>query len=196
MTQRTGSRPAGVMTWGLLVLAAAFTTFANAEETPTAGSYGVNPGDKLEVVVWKEEDLQRVVIVRPDGYFSFPLTGDIKAQGRTIEAISQDLTLRLSRYIPDPVVSVAVNETGGSRVYVIGQVNRPGEFPVNRYVDVMQALAMAGGTTPFAQVNDILILRRDGSTQSALRFAYGDVSSGKKLQQNVVLVPGDTVVVP
>lgn len=185
------------MTWAILVLAATFTSLAGAaEESPSIGSYGVNAGDKLEIVVWKEQDLQRVVIVRPDGYFSFPLTGDIKAQGRTIDAISQDLTSRLSRYIPDPVVSVAVNQTDGSRVYVIGQVNRPGEFPINRYVDVMQALAMAGGTTPFAQLNEILILRRDGTTQSALPFAYSDVAAGKKLQQNVVLVPGDTVVVP
>lgn len=184
------------MTRALMAMVVIFTSPVGAEETPSVGTYGVNPGDKLEVVVWKEEDLQRAVIVRPDGYFSFPLTGDIKAQGRTIEAISQDLASRLSRYIPDPVVSVAVSEAAGSRVYVIGQVNRPGEFPVNRYVDVMQALAMAGGTTPFAQLDEILILRRDGSAQSALPFAYSEVAAGKKLQQNVVLAPGDTVVVP
>lgn len=170
------------------------------EDTAAAGipggDYGINPGDVLEVSVWKEEDLQRQVIVRPDGHFSFPLAGDIGAEGMTVRQVEQEITTRLSRFIPDPVVNVAVLEARGSKVYVIGQVNRPGEFPVNRYVDVVQALAMAGGTTPFAQLNDIKILRREGGTQQAIPFSYGDVAAGRRLQQNIVLEPGDTVLVP
>jgi polysaccharide export outer membrane protein len=160
------------------------------------GTYTVNPGDILEISVWKEEDLQRQAVVRPDGFFSFPLTGDIRAEGQTIEAVRQEVGIRVSRFIPDPVVNVSILEPRGSKVYVIGQVARPGEFPINRFVDVVQALSMAGGTTPFAQLDSIKILRRQGDTQLAIPFAYSDVAAGKRLQQNIVLKPGDTVLVP
>jgi polysaccharide export outer membrane protein len=161
-----------------------------------AGGYAVNPGDILEISVWKEEDLLKQVVVRPDGYFSFPLTGDIRAEGRTIEDVRRDVVSRVSRFVPDPVVSVAVLEPRGSKVYVIGQVNRPGEYPVNRFVDVVQAISMASGFTAFAQLDSIKILRRQGGTQTAIPFAYGDIAAGKRLQQNIVLLPGDTVLVP
>jgi polysaccharide export outer membrane protein len=172
---------------------------APAAATPAAtdvGSYGVNPGDILEISVWKEEDLLKQVVVRPDGYFSFPLTGDIRAEGRTVEDVRRDVASRVSRFVPDPVVSVAVLEPRGSKVYVIGQVNRPGEYPVTRFVDVVQAVSMASGFTPFAQLDSIKILRREGDTQIAIPFSYGDIAAGKRLQQNIVLVPGDTVLVP
>jgi polysaccharide export outer membrane protein len=161
-----------------------------------SGGYGVNPGDVLEISVWKEEDLQKQVVVRPDGYFSFPLTGDIRAEGRTVEAVRTDVAARVARFVPDPVVSIAVLDARGSKVYVMGQVNRPGEFPVNRFVDIVQAISMAGGTTPFAQLDNIKVLRREGATQIAIPFAYGDIAAGKRLQQNIVLKPGDTVLVP
>jgi len=167
-----------------------------ATTAPLTGTYKVNAGDILEVSVWKEEDLQRQAVVRPDGFFSFPLTGDIRAEGETVEGIRQEVASRVSRFIPEPVVHVAILEPRGSKVYVIGQVTRPGEFLINRYVDVVQALSMAGGTTPFAQLDSIKILRRQGETQMAIPFAYGDIAAGKRLQQNIVLKPGDTVLVP
>lgn len=167
-----------------------------ARPAAPAGDYAVNPGDILEISVWKEEDLQKQVIVRPDGYFSFPLTGDIRAAGRSIEEIRKDVATSVGRFVPDPVVSVAILEPRGSKVYVIGQVNRPGEYPVNRYVDVVQAISMASGFTPFAQLDNIRILRRQGTSQTAIPFSYGDVAAGKRLQQNIVLEPGDTVLVP
>lgn len=167
-----------------------------AASAAEAGGYSVNPGDILEISVWKEEDLQKQAMVRPDGYFSFPLAGDIRAEGRTIEDVRREVASRVARFVPDPVVSVAIMEPRGSKVYVIGQVNRPGEFPINRFVDVVQALSMAGGTTPFAQLDSIKILRREGATQIAIPFAYGDIAAGKRLQQNIVLKPGDTVLVP
>lgn len=176
----------------LLALATAGPVLAQQ----TTGDYQVNPGDILDISIWKEQDLQKQVMVRPDGFFSFPLAGDIQAEGRSVETIRTDLASRIAKYIPDPVVSLAVVEPRGSRVYVIGQVNRPGEFPITRYVDVVQALSMAGGTTPFAQLDNIKILRRDGTTQQAIPFAYGDIAGGKRLQQNIVLQPGDTVLVP
>lgn len=200
MTRRFHNILASVASASLILLYSLVLQPAIAQETATAvpevGAYPVNAGDVLEVLVWKEENLQKQVVVRPDGFFSFPLTGDIRAEGRTIEAIRADISAQIARYIPDPVVSVSIFEPRGSKVYVIGQVNRPGEFPINRYVDVVQALSMAGGTTPFAKVDNIQILRREGMTQTATTFAYSDIAQGKRLQQNIVLKPGDTVLVP
>ncbi len=184
------------MVLGVMLATAAYAADQSAPAAVESGSYQINAGDVLNILVWKEEDLQQQTAVRPDGFFSFPLTGDIRAEGRTVDEVSRDLGARIGRFIPDPVVSVSVHQALGSKVYVIGQVNRPGEFPVNRYVDVVQALTIAGGMTPFAQVDKIRILRREGGTQIAIPFAYSDVAAGKRLQQNIVLKPGDTVVVP
>jgi len=161
------------------------------------GAYLVQPGDLLEVSVWKEEDLQREVLVRPDGRFSFPLAGDVEATAKTVDDLRQELTARLQKYIPDLVVTVTVTEIRGNKIYVIGQVNKPGEFVVNPRVDVMQALSMAGGTTPFAALNDIKILRRDSNgLQRAISFEYRKVEKGRSLEQNILLDSGDVVVVP
>ena len=158
--------------------------------------YTINPGDLLEISVWKEPDLQRQVLVRPDGAFSFPLSGDIVAVGRTVEAVRQELTQRLATFIPDLVVTVTVAEINGNKIYVIGQVNTPGQFVVNPRVDVIQALSIAGGMTPFAEANDIKILRRRNGVQTILRFRYNDIIKGQNLQQNVLLEVGDVVLVP
>jgi polysaccharide export outer membrane protein len=171
-------------------------TFALAQSDTSQG-YLIQPGDILEVSVWKEEDLQREVLVRPDGQISFPLVGDIDAKGKTVSDLRAEITARLQKYIPNLVVTVTVARILGKRIYVIGQVNNPGEFVVNPRVDVMQALSMAGGTTPFAKLGDIIILRRDNDgTQSAIRFRYNQVESGRSLDQNIVLSNGDVVVVP
>lgn len=158
--------------------------------------YTVNPGDLLEISVWKEPDLQREVLVRPDGAFSFPLSGDIVARGRTVEAIRQELTTRLATYIPDLVVTVTIAEINGNKIYVIGQVKTPGVFVVNPRVDVIQALSMAGGMTPFAEANNIKILRRRNGNQTILPFRYNDIVKGQNLEQNVLLEVGDVVLVP
>lgn len=180
----------------LLILLVAPATFALAQSDASQG-YLIQPGDVLEVSVWKEEDLQREVLVRPDGQISFPLVGDIDAKGKTVSDLRAEITARLQKYIPNLVVTVTVARILGKRIYVIGQVNNPGEFVVNPRVDVMQALSMAGGTTPFAKLGDIIILRRDNDgTQSAIRFRYNQVESGRSLDQNIVLSNGDVVVVP
>lgn len=163
---------------------------------PDAG-YTVKPGDILAVSVWKEPDLQGPVLVRPDGAFSFPLAGQMDARGKTVQELQQMVTERLKKFISDPVVTVSIQEIKGNKVYVIGQVNKPGDFIVNPRVDVMQALSMAGGTTPFAALGDIMILRRtDGGQQQALPFRYTDVIRGRNLEQNITLQAGDVVVVP
>jgi polysaccharide export outer membrane protein len=163
---------------------------------PDAG-YTVKPGDILAVSVWKEPDLQGPVLVRPDGAFSFPLAGQMDARGKTVQELQQLVTERLKKFISDPVVTVSIQEIKGNKVYVIGQVNKPGDFIVNPRVDVMQALSMAGGTTPFAALGDIMILRRtEGGQQQALPFRYTDVIRGRNLDQNITLQAGDVVVVP
>jgi polysaccharide export outer membrane protein len=158
--------------------------------------YMINPGDKLGIVVWKEEDLQRVVTVRPDGAFSFPLAGDIYAEGKSVDEVRAIIEEKLSRYIPDLVVTVSTEELLGNKIYVIGQVNNPGQFIVTTYVDVTQALSIAGGANPFAKTNDIKILRRTNGRLNAIKFRYGDIEAGKRLEQNIMLKPGDIVVVP
>lgn len=162
-----------------------------------ADSYLVQAGDTLQVSVWKEPDLTGEVLVRPDGALSFPLAGEVEAAGHTVEDIRKILQARFSKYIPDPVVTVVVKKAEGSRIFVVGKVNHPGDFPLIRPIDVMQALSLAGGTTPYADVNGIRILRRAGSQQQEVfSFRYDDVRRGKDLSQNILLRSGDTVVVP
>ena len=159
-------------------------------------AYRLQPGDIMTVSVWKETELQTDVLVRPDGGFSFPLAGDVDAVGKTVEDIRTLLVERLKRYIPNPVVTVAVKQIGGNRIYVVGRVNHAGDFPLSSPLDVMQAIALAGGATPYAAINDIVILRRQNGEQQALHFHYSDVARGRDLSQNVLLQGGDTVVVP
>ena len=181
-----------------LALALCGATPLTAEAAPPVdAAYTVKPGDTLVISVWKEPDLQGPVLVRPDGAFSFPLAGQLDARNKTVTELQQELTTKLKKFISDPVVTVSIQDIKGNKVYVIGQVQKPGDFVVNPRVDVMQALSMAGGTTPFAALGDIMILRRnEAGQQEALPFRYTDVIHGKNLQQNVMLQAGDVVVVP
>ncbi|GFE84250.1 hypothetical protein GCM10011487_62500 [Steroidobacter agaridevorans] len=159
--------------------------------------YRIQPGDVLMVSVWKEEALMSEVLVRPDGGMSFPLVGDVRASGRTVDELRTLVNERLNKFIPDPAVTIAVKQIGGNRVYVLGKVNRPGEFTFSQPIDVMQALSLAGGATSFAALDDIQILRRESSgKQTSRRFRYSDVERGRSLDQNILLKSGDTVVVP
>ena len=167
-----------------------------AEQTATPWNYRVSPGDVLSIMVWKEPDLMRQVIVRPDGVFSFPLAGSIQTSGKSVEEIEVIVKERLERFIPDPVVTVATEQISGNDIYVIGQVNRPGQFSPTARIDVTQALSLAGGTSPFAQVSNIKILRRIDKNLIAIPFNYGDIEKGKRLNQNIILEPGDVVIVP
>ena len=171
-------------------------THALAQEA-AEDQYFVQPGDVLEVSVWKEADLFKEVLVRPDGRFSFPLAGDIDANNKTVEQLTAEVAARLQRFISSPVVTVTVKTILGNKIYVLGQVNNPGAFVVNPSVDVMQALSLAGGTTPFAALNEIVILRRNmNGSQRAMNFEYKDVERGRDLAQNIMLESGDIVIVP
>jgi polysaccharide export outer membrane protein len=180
----------------MLCLSATSAASADTLSAPVDAGYLVQPGDTLQVSVWKEQELQGEVLVRPDGGMNFPLAGELVAAGRTVEEIRKELQTRLTKYIPDPVVTVVVRKADGSRIFVVGKVNRPGDFALFRPIDVMQALSLAGGTTPFANVNEIRVLRREGGHQVVFRFRYDDVRRGRDLSQNILLSSGDTVVVP
>lgn len=161
-----------------------------------SSAYLIQPGDILTISVWKEKDLQGEVVVRPDGGISFPLIGEVQTQGKSINQLRKEITERIHKYVPDVDVMVAAKQLQGNKVYVIGKVNRSGEFPMNRNLDVMQALSIAGGTTQFADVDNIIILRRSSSGQQVFEFDYNEVERGKNLQQNILLNSGDVVVVP
>jgi len=158
--------------------------------------YRIGAGDVLEISVWKEDTLKKEVLVRPDGGVSFPLVGNLQAAGKTAAQLQQEITTKLDKFIPDAVVSVALLKVNSNTIYVIGKVNKPGDYIAGSYVDVMQALSMAGGLTPFAAENDIKVLRRENGGEVALPFYYAQVKKGEKLEQNIMLKGGDVVVVP
>jgi polysaccharide biosynthesis/export protein len=167
-----------------------------AEEPALSSGYRLQPGDLLQVVVWKETDLQSEVLIRPDGGISFALAGDLQAAGLTTAELRTQLETRVRKLIPDAVVTVSVKAPNGNQIFVIGKVNKPGGYPLLRPTDVLQALSLAGGATPFANTDKIRVLHREGSHQTSIRFHYTDVARGHNLDQNVLLQSGDTVIVP
>jgi polysaccharide export outer membrane protein len=165
-------------------------------EAAEGDDYVLQAGDVVNVSVWREPDLQQTILVRPDGRISFPLAGDLMAAGQTIAQLTQAIATKLAQFIPSPVVTVSLKENLGNRVYVTGRVSRPGVYPVNQGIDVLQALALAGGLTPFADRDDIKILRRENGVERAIPFNYKEVQRGEHLEQNIILRSGDTVLVP
>ena len=163
----------------------------------TAGTaYVLGAEDVLMVSVWRDEQLTKEVVVRPDGMVSFPLVGDLQAAGRTVDELRTELASKLTKFIPNPQVSVAVTKVLSYRIYVLGRVHKPGEYLVGHQTDVLQALSLAGGLTPFASENDIRIMRRVGGEQRAVPIRYGDLKKGQGLEQNILLQRGDVVMVP
>lgn len=170
---------------------------ALAQSDSAQSEYELQPGDLLAVTVYEEAELSREVLVRPDGGISFPLIGDIEVAGLSPAEVKAELETELAEFIPGASVTVAVLQITGNRVFVVGKVNAPGAYPIYRPLDVMQALALAGGTAQFAELDDIRILRRDNSgRQDVIEFKYSDVIRGRNLDQNLLLKSGDTIVVP
>ena len=195
----------------LLCLAAAAvvaTASAPAQETaapvvaPTADGYRINGGDLLHISVYGEQNLNQDVPVQPDGGIAFPLVGNLNVRGMTLKELQGKIAanLRESQYFPnltDNEVTVSMVKATGNSVSVVGQVKAPGTFAYDTQLDVMQALSLAGGLTPFASKSKIKILRRDqAGTQTAILFDYGDVEDGEQLEKNILLRGGDVVVVP
>ena len=189
-------RPLVAVYLGFLAFSAGAADVSAPKQEPAAQTYLLQPGDILQVSVWREQELQSEVIIRPDGILSFPLSGDVMAAGRGVDEVRADLEARLRKFVPEAVVTVAVKLLAGNRVFIVGKVLKAGDFVMGRPIDVMQAIALAGGATPFADLGGIRILRRTAGKLISIPFSYGDVESGRKLEQNILLQGGDTVVVP
>lgn len=158
--------------------------------------YKIGPGDVLEISVWQDERLNRKIIVPPDGIISYFLIGDINVKNLTVADLRKIITERLQDYIPDATVTVMLVEINSLKAYVIGKVNRPGEYRIDLNTNVMQILSMAGGLTPFASSDKIIILRKEGDKIIKIPFNYDEIAHGKNLEQNITLKQGDVVVVP
>ncbi len=167
-----------------------------AADANVVSEYTIASGDTLQVFVWKEPELSREMIVRRDGRITVPLLGDVEAGGRTPQDLSRDLAERLSRFIEAPVVSVAVSQASSLRVFVIGHVRTPGAVPLSSRMTLLQALALAGGFLEFAKTEKILVVREGPRGSSSIPVNYKKIEGGEDLDQNIVLKPGDTVVVP
>jgi polysaccharide export outer membrane protein len=189
-------RPLLAVWLGLFAFAADAAEEAAPKQAPVAQTYLLQPGDILQVSVWREQELQSEVVIRPDGNLSFPLSGEVQAAGRGVDEVRGDLETRLRKFVPEAVVTVAVKVLSGNRVFIVGKVLKAGDFVMGRPIDVMQAIALAGGATPFADLGGIRILRRTAGKLISIPFSYGEVESGRKLEQNILLQGGDTVVVP
>jgi polysaccharide export outer membrane protein len=175
---------------------------ATQMEYGSPAGFLLGPEDELEITVWKNQDLSRITIIRPDGLISMPLIGDIQAAGLTADALSQRIAERLKQYFATPPsVSVSVKAINSYSVYVVGEVAKPGKFQLKAYITVLQAISMAGGFTLYASKNKLQIVRvtenADHIRQEIhIPVRYDDLVSGTGGPGNVVLYPGDTVVVP
>lgn len=158
--------------------------------------YVIGPEDVLGVQFWREPDLSGDVTVRPDGKITLALIGDVVTTGLTPEELRDQLQKAGSRFLSDANVTVVVRQINSRKVFITGQVAMPGAFPLGGPRNVLQLIALAGGLAEYAERDKITIIRTNHSGTTTLKFNYNDVSKGKKLEQNIQLQPGDTVVVP
>ncbi|MDF1536357.1 MAG: polysaccharide biosynthesis/export family protein [bacterium] len=169
---------------------------ASAAQVTGSGDYLVGAGDLIEVIVWKNPDVSGEYRVRPDGKFSMPLIGDILAEGMTTDVVSMQVEKKLQLFIESPYVSAIVRETTSNRIYILGEVARPGVYPVDSTLSVLQALALAGGFTEFADRGRMLLVRGSGADQQKITISYTEILKSSADKGNVVLERGDTLVVP
>ena len=160
------------------------------------GLYQLGPEDLIQVLVWKNEALTKTVSVRPDGWISLPLVGDIKAAGLTPMQLKATIVEKMKEFVADPNVTVIVEDIRTFKVFMVGEVVRSGAYAMKSNTTVMQALAMAGGLTQFASRTRIMILRRENGKEVGIRFNYNEVASGSDVSKNLQLRPGDTIIVP
>lgn len=173
------------------------STSAVASKSATSDpNYVIGPQDMLDVSVWKEPGVTRTVPVRPDGKISLPLLNDVQAAGLTPMQLSNSLTEKLKKFMDAPQVTVIVTQINSQRVYVIGQVMRPGAYPLLPGMTILQALSSAGGFAQFANEKKVFLLRTMNGTQTKSYFNYKQVLDGKRPEQNLVLKAGDQIVVP
>jgi polysaccharide export outer membrane protein len=224
MTQSTesGCRILQALVLGLLISAAAWAQSApvSGQQSPVAGAdqadkkagenhpagapaahsddtYVIGANDVLAISVWKEPDVSRSVPVRSDGKISLPLVGELQAGGQTPRQLEQEIAKRLQNFISEPEVTVIVTESKSQKINILGMVARPGTYLLTGATTILDAVAMAGGFKDFAKQKSMYVLRQapDGA-QKRLPFNYKDVIKGKNPEQNIRLLPGDTVVIP
>jgi polysaccharide biosynthesis/export protein len=159
-------------------------------------NYVIGPQDVLDISVWKEPELTRAVPVRPDGKISMPLLNDVQAAGRTPLQLAADITAGLKKFVTDPQVTVIVGTINSQRIFILGEVNRAGAYPLLPNMTVLQALSSAGGFTIYANLKKIYVLRVEEGKQVKHPFNYKDVLAGKAADQNIFVKAGDTIVVP
>jgi polysaccharide biosynthesis/export protein len=174
------------------------TSYAPVVPPNTAVPKGfvIGPEDVLAVHFWRDQEMSGDVTVRPDGMITLPLVGDIRAAGFTPELLKHEIEKAASRLITEPSVTVAVKEINSRKVFITGEVTKPGPYPLSGPRTVMQLIAVAGGLLEYADKDNIVVLRTTGGQQKSYKFRYSDVSRGRSLEQNIELQPGDTVVVP
>ena len=158
--------------------------------------YIVGDSDVIHVNVWKEPEVSQTVVVRTDGNISLPLINEVRVSGMTPLQIQDLVAEKLKGFLNNPQVTVTVIEIRSKRAFITGEVSRPGTYSLNAQTTVLQLIAQAGGFTPFAKKDSIVVLRTEDGRQSRLKFKYKEVVQGKKTEQNIALHPGDTVVVP
>ena len=163
---------------------------------PTPGDYVIGPDDVLTVVFWREKEMSSDVAVRPDGKISLPLLNDVQAAGLTPEQLRLQLTEAAAKFIEEPTVTVVVRQINSRKVFVVGNVPKPGPYSISGPTTVLQLISMAGGLQEFADEKNILIMRTENGQPQSYRFNYQDVVKRKNLKQNIELRPGDTIIVP
>ena len=167
-----------------------------AAPATTDAEYKIGPQDVLRIDVWKEPDISRVIPVRPDGKITVPLLNDVQASGLTAMQLAASLRDGLSKYLTSPQVTVTVSEINSRRVYLTGELTRPGAIPLLPNMTVLQALATGGGFTQFARLKNIYVMRTEGGKQVRHPFNYKEVVKGNLAEQNILLQSGDVIVVP
>ena len=167
-----------------------------ADREDRSKDYIIGPDDVLDVNVWKEQDLTRSLQVRPDGKISMPLIGDVQAAGTTAGVLAKTISERLKKYLTAPQVTVILTQINSQKVYVIGEVTRPGAYPVLPGMTILQAISSAGGLTQFANSKKIFLMRNEDRTQAKYPFSYKEVLDGRKAEENLAVKAGDTIVVP
>lgn len=163
--------------------------------TPPPG-YVIGTEDVLTVVVWREPDMSGESVVRPDGMITLPLINEIRAAGLTPEQLREQLTVAAAKYVAEPSVSVSVKAINSRKAYIVGQVSKPGPYPLVAPMTVMQLITIAGGLLEYADAENIVILRRENGKDTSYLFNYRDIEKRRRLTQNIELKPGDQVIVP
>lgn len=190
--------------FALLLMSSLIMTYHNcsAEDKATiqndssSSRYLIGPDDLLNIFVWKETELTQDVTVMPDGRITYPLIGEIEAQGLTVTSLKDKIIEKMKNFISSPEVTVIIKESRSRRIYTIGSLSKPGPYQLQPSMTVLQALSMAGGFTEWADKKSIMIVRRDKNKEILFRFNYPEFISGKNLEQNILLEPNDTIVVP